>query len=302
MWNMEYKARTVPLELQLFEILHTRTDLGEKEKQNYFNLKKGFEGELRFDSFTSELTLDCLILNDLLLKAGNNTFQIDTLLIADTIYIYEVKNFEGDFYYKDDRLLSQSNYEVSNPLTQLSRAESLLRQLLQSIGITTSINSSVVFINPAFTLYQAPINKPIIYPTQLNRYMKQLNSVPSRIGKKHKALADKLISLHLTESPYQQLPEYEYGDLRKGVVCSGCKSYGIEVQGMKVICKSCGGIELVEDAVMRSVEEFRLLFPSERVTTRVIQEWCKLFPEKRVSRILHKHFNPIGVSRWVYYE
>jgi hypothetical protein len=302
MWNMEYKARTVPMELQLLEILHTRTDLGEKEKQTYFSLKKGYEGELRFDRFTSELNLDCLVLKDLLLQAGNHIFQIDTLLTADSIYIYEVKNFEGDFYYKDDRLYNKSDYEISNPLIQLNRSESLLRQLLQSIGINTAIHSSVVFINPAFTLYQAPIDKPIIYPTQLNRYMKQLNSVPSRIGKKHKALADKLISLHLTESPYQQLPEYEYGELRKGVVCRLCKSYGVAVQGMKVICKSCGGIELVEDAVMRSVEEFKLLFPSERVTTRAIQEWCKLFPEKRISRILHKHFKPIGASRWVYYE
>lgn len=300
---MAFKARTVPLELQLFEILHTRTNLGEKEKQNYFNLKKGYEGELRFDSFTSELTLDCLILNDLLLKAGNNTFQIDTLLIADTIYIYEVKNFEGDFYYKDDRLLSQSNYEVSNPLTQLSRAESLLRQLLQSIGITTSINSSVVFVNPAFTLYQAPIDKPIIYPTQLNHYMKQLNSVPSRIGKKHKALADKLISLHLTESPYQQLPEYEYGELRKGVVCRGCGSFIDTVVGLYCICRRCETREAVREAILRTVQEFKLLFPNELITTSAIYDWCgQLIQKQRIKRILERHFKHISNNRWSYFE
>jgi len=42
-------------------------DLSDKDKQHYSNLKKGFEGEQQFDSWTGKLETDCLVLNDLLL-------------------------------------------------------------------------------------------------------------------------------------------------------------------------------------------------------------------------------------------
>ena len=38
-------------------------------------------------------------------KINNTTFQIDTLIIiSETIYFFEVKNYEGDYYYESDRL------------------------------------------------------------------------------------------------------------------------------------------------------------------------------------------------------
>ncbi|WP_138919056.1 nuclease-related domain-containing protein [Ornithinibacillus scapharcae] len=55
--------------------------------------------------------------NDLLLQVSNQTFQIDSLVIADKIYVYEIKNYQGDFYYDNDRLYNRSNFEISNPLT-----------------------------------------------------------------------------------------------------------------------------------------------------------------------------------------
>ena len=110
---------------------------------------------------------------------NNTLFQIDSLLIfLKTIYIYEVKNYQGNFYYDSDRLYTQPKSEINNPLTQLNRTESLLRQLLQSLGFHQSVVASVVFIHPEFTLYQAPLSKPFIYPSLLNQYFKKLNKLP----------------------------------------------------------------------------------------------------------------------------
>src|SRR5690606_27323130 len=136
-------------ELEVLEVLDARMQLSEKDKQHLYKLKKGYEGELAFDELTRNLRCDCLVLNDLLLQVGNTTFQIDTLLIADMLYLFEVKNHEGDFYFENDRILTKTNYEITNPVNQISRSESLLRQLLQTLSVTTQINSSVVFINPA---------------------------------------------------------------------------------------------------------------------------------------------------------
>jgi hypothetical protein len=301
---MPYKSRNQSSELKVLESLNTRMNLSGKDKQHYFNLKKGYEGEILFDLLTKKLQCECLILNDLLLKLNNSLFQIDTLIItSEIIYLFEVKNFEGDFYCESDRFFKKPNTEIHNPLTQLSKGESLLRQLLQNLGFNIPICASVVFINPEFTLYQTPLNKPFIFPTQLNTYFKKLHTLPSNLNKKHEILADKLISLHIEDSPYKLLPPYEYDLLRKGITCRGCTSFSISITGKKYVCMECGHEELFEAAVTRSVNEFKLLFPTRKVTTNVIYDWCNVVKSKKsIRRILDKNFTKAGVHQWTFYE
>ncbi|HWO77601.1 MAG TPA: hypothetical protein VNM69_17175 [Bacillus sp. (in: firmicutes)] len=45
---MPYKPWTESAELQILRILNYRMDLSDKEKQHFFNLKKGYEGEVMF--------------------------------------------------------------------------------------------------------------------------------------------------------------------------------------------------------------------------------------------------------------
>ncbi|MBP2076595.1 nuclease-related domain-containing protein [Oceanobacillus polygoni] len=161
---MPYKPRTKSRGLQVLHALDKRKKLTNKEKQHYFNLNKGYEGEALFDHFTAKLKCECFILNDLLLETNNTSFQIDCLIITgDKFYIYEVKNYEGDYHYQSDKLFKKPRLEIINPLHQLSRSESLLRQLLLTLGFIPQIDASVVFINPSFTLYQAPLDKPFSF-------------------------------------------------------------------------------------------------------------------------------------------
>lgn len=302
MCKMILKEREVPFELRLLRSLHTRMDLTEKDQQYLANLEKGYEGEKRFDEIVNRFNLECIVLNDLLLQVSNQTFQIDSLVIADKIYMYEIKNYAGDFYYDNDRLYNRSSFEISNPLNQLARSESLLRQLLQSFRLNTPIDSSVIFINPEFTLYQAPLDKPFIYPTQLNRYLKHF-SPNFRLTNKHKALAEKLISLHIKESPYSQVPKYEYEQLVKGIVCRGCRGFVEKIIGYSVVCQKCEETELVKDAVLRSTKEFSLLFPNKKITTEGIFDWSGRHIKKpRIKKILEKHYTLVSKNRWSYFK
>lgn len=301
---MLYKSRTKSKELFIMELLNTRMDLSSKDKQYYHSLKKGYEGEVLFDALTEKLQCECFILNDLLLNINNTNFQIDSLIItSEKIYLFEIKNYEGDYYYESDKLFKITKSEIINPLHQLSRTNYLLRQLLLNLGFNPQIDASVVFINPNFTLYQAPLNKPFIFPTQLDQYWDKLNTKPSKLNRKHKKLADQLISLHITESPYQQLPSYDYEQVRKGITCVQCKSFSISIEGRKCVCKECRHEELVTAAVMRNVKEFKLLFPDHRISTNAIHQWCQIIPsKKRIRRILNNNFNQVGVRQWTYYE
>ncbi|WP_338033007.1 nuclease-related domain-containing protein [Lentibacillus sediminis] len=183
---MAFKPRTKPAELLLFENLDPRMTLPLKEKQHYLNLKKGYEGECIFVAMMEKLQCDCLLLNDLLFTVRGTTFQIDSLLItAEMIYLFEIKNYEGDFYYEGDTFFKKPRQEWTDPLIQLARSESLLRQLLHQLGFDFPITSNVVFINKAFTLYQVPLDSPIIFPTQIRRYLNELNSILSKLTRRH---------------------------------------------------------------------------------------------------------------------
>jgi len=304
MWAMAYKSRTKSSQLLILKSLNIRMNLSDNESQQYSNLEKGYEGELIFDTFTEKLQCECLILNDLLLKMNSTIFQIDSLIItSEAIYFYEVKNYEGDYYYESDRIYKNSKFEIINPINQLNRSESLLRQLLHSLGFNLPINTSVVFINPEFTLYQSPLNKPFIFPTQVNRYLNKLNKISLKLNEKHKMLADKLVELHIKDSPFQQLPSYNYDQLRKGMTCVECDSFAIFVQGHKCICKGCGHKELAETTIMQSVKEFKLLFPNQKITTNLIYDWCKVVKsKKRIRRILEKNYKKVGVHQWSFYQ
>ncbi|MBM7618831.1 hypothetical protein JOC95_000673 [Bacillus tianshenii] len=301
---MPYKERTEPKELQVMNVLNSRMSLSEQDLIQLSTLRKGYEGELLFDKLVENLQGNWLVLNDLLLKINNSLFQIDSLIITpEIINLSEIKNFEGDFYYESDRLYMKNKKEVNNPLNQLNKSTLLLKQMLQAIGFQMPIQSNVVFINPEFTLYQAPQNKPFIFPTQINKHLKNLGSTTSKINTKHKILAEKLVSLHLTDSPYNNIPDYEYKSLRKGIVCEKCVTFNMLLVGRRCKCNYCGHEQMVASSVINSVKDFKLLFPDSKLTTNAIYEWCgTALPKRRIRNVLEKNYKASGVHQWTFYE
>jgi hypothetical protein len=304
MWDMPYKARSESVVLKTLRILNKRMKLTEDDQRYYQNQEKGYEGEVQFDVFTEMLQHNCYILNDLLLKNNKSSFQLDSSLIFQgTFSLFEVKNFEGEYVYDAEYFKTLSGRDIQNPLDQLKRSKLMLSQLLQSLGSKLTVEAYVIFINPQFTLYQTPPDLPFILPTQLDRFISKLDQKPSLLNQSHKNLADKLISLHQTESPYTQLPIYEYEQIKKGMTCKVCHTFSVFVTGKKMVCNECGCEEMVALAIMRNVEEFKLLFPERKITTNIIQDWCRIVPcKKTISRSLGKNLKIIGKGQWAFYE
>ncbi|WP_312097411.1 nuclease-related domain-containing protein [Niallia sp.] len=303
--SMLYKPRTASTEILVLQSLSLRLELSSNEKQYLVNLLKGMEGERAFDRITENLLVDCYIINDLLLQTNNSTFQIDsTIITTEEIHLFEIKNYEGDYYYQNDRIYTINHKEISNPINQIRRNETLFQQLLQKHGWENkTITSSVVFINPEFTLYQAPLSLPFIFPTQIQQYLKRINPHSSKLNKYQKQLAEKLTALHITKSPFSKLPPYEYKELKKGIYCKACNSFEVIEAGMNVVCEKCGYQESVETVVLRNVEELKLLFPSEKITTSLLYDWCRIIhSKKRIRRILETQYKIAGANRWSYFE
>ncbi|WP_394239464.1 nuclease-related domain-containing protein [Niallia oryzisoli] len=304
---MLIKPLTESTVLIILRSLNTRMKLPFSEKQNYTSLEKGYEGEKKYEAILVESKISDLILSDILLEKNNTFFQIDFLLISQkTIYLFDVKNFEGDYYIEKEAWYNAVGTEIKNPLDQLKRCESLFRRLMHDLGYasTFSIEAYLIFIHPEFTLYQTPRNLPAIFPTQLNRFIAKLKtkSESSKLNRTHQKLAEQLVSLHISKPPISHIPEYKYDQLQKGIICGSCSSFINEISENKVVCHVCGYREGVDSAVVRSVEEFVLLFPERKITTNDIFEWCKVIGSKKtIRRVLRQNYTYFKHARCSYF-
>ena len=96
------------------------------------------------------------------------------------------------------------------------------------------VEAYVIFINPQFTLFNAPEGLPFILPTQLTSFMKKLNNKPAKLNNQHKKLAQALVSLHQTETSVNpSLPLYSFAQLEKGISCKKCFCLSVVVHGGK---------------------------------------------------------------------
>lgn len=294
-----------PLEMDILKNLNLRMQLDNDQQLNYHNYKKGYIGERKLSDFLKQgLSSSPIILYDLLFEVNNTEFQIDCLLIfSNKIFLLEVKNYEGSYYFQNNNwYIVETKKEIRSPLQQLKRSELLLNDQLQKIGCTIQIEPYLIFINPEFTLYQSPINPYIIFPTQINQFIKKLNNEPSTLNSFHTNLATRLTNLHVKNSTHIRLPDYQYDHLKKGILCMHCNDFLTVVINVSFICENCGHHEKVRSAVLRCVKEYHLLFPVKKITTKSIYEWSnKLVSKKAIRRTLQTYLSQKGNGKSIHY-
>ncbi|WP_062532677.1 nuclease-related domain-containing protein [Jeotgalibaca dankookensis] len=276
---MLIKERNEPINLKIMTALNTRMSLSKEHQRYYHNLKSGYEGECLFDQYVKEyVPLSCAVLNDLQLKIYTTDFQIDTLIIHDqTISIYEIKNYQTDITYHHNNFITKSGTIITNPLGQLNRTETALRNWLKLNRLTYDVEAYVCFINPEAMIYGAPYHPNIIYACQLSRHLKNLNPHTSKAEQLMKTLMENHIADFRSG---KDLPDYQKETIKKGVACRYCHSFETKIKDRTTYCLTCGQTESTQETMNRQIAEFQVLFPEELLDTAVLHDWCK----KQVSK------------------
>lgn len=289
---MILKTRTKSVTHRIYELLHHRMNLSAKDKRDYENQVKGFEGELQFDSFMEPYHKSGIVLNGLNLSNGDYEFQVDSCIVLnDVLYLYEVKNYSGSYYYKDGQIYSKSGYLLLSPLGQTDRSMVHFHNKLRSLGFRVQIKPYVVFVRPKFSIHSLPPNDSILFPNQLHSHFKYVFSQSGQETVEETRLAKQILALHNEDYHPKNLPEYRWEDLQKGILCPECFSFEHADTRQTCFCVACGHKETIADAILRSAKEILLLFPDLRLTTNLVWEWCGgIYSKKRVRRQLVKNF------------
>ena len=298
---MAYKERTKPRLLCIYEALAKRMKLSPDDHYYLLHMDGGFGGELGLDVHTDALDSSCLVLNDLQLRHNRCSFQIDTLVICpDKLLLCEAKNYKGVHTWGQLTFRKPSGATLENPSIQLRRTQARLTVLLTDLKIEMPIEAYVVYTNPEFTLLGAQENADYLLPSQIPDYFQKLQ-VSGEIGPEQQRLADTLIRMHNPRYFAEELPTIEYRKLRKDLFCLACGS-AVRHDGIKsVYCPVCQKRERTTKTIVHNIEEFRLLFPGEKVTTPRMAEWCGMENKDRVYRVLCNSYRAVGKGHGRYY-
>ncbi|MGP6146817.1 nuclease-related domain-containing protein [Jeotgalibaca sp. A122] len=293
---------------EIHQILHAleRRFVLPTELQSYLaNLDRGLGGEDCFREVLEGLTCAHVLLRDVRLRLDANFFQIDALLLTGKqVIVFEVKNWGGAFEYADGQIVSKkSGKPYKNPREQLNRCVVNLQYLLKTWGFDFEVVGRVVFIDPTFYLYNAPIGLPFLFVPELNEWVKALNRFDGWIGESHRRLGELLVARHCpAKVDYDLLPVYTFKKLKKGMDCQNCGGFGTRVAGQRVRCLECGCEERAETAIVRWAVELQLLFPKVKVTSRLVGDFCdNQFEVRRIHRSLRKHFEQMGTTKGAYF-
>lgn len=288
-------------ELLLLRALRWRMELPVEAIRRFERLLRGYEGELAFyDVVRKKFSGGGIVLYDLLFEWGGRRFQVDSLLIYnDAIWLFEVKNFEGDYFIQDEEWFSvQTKKEIANPILQLRRSDHLFRGLLSQVSSRYLVRSSLVFIHPGFFLYNAPVGIPVVFAGQLKRFFEPLKQGGGIVTEFHRDLAKKLVEQQVMDNSFERVPEYRFADLKKGVPCAECGVFMNKFSRCYLKCPSCGYKERNDKGIIRITKEFILLFPDTKITSSYINNFSgNMFSLPTIRRALEAELNHIKQGR-----
>ena len=271
------------------------------------NLERGYKGESRFAlEILDVLTCAHVVLRDLRLPMDNNHFQLDAVLLSgNQLIIFEVKNWSGSFVYQDGQFMSRRSAKpYKNPTEQLGRCVVNMQYLLRKWGYDFEVIGRVVFINPSFYLYGAPLDQPFLFAPELADWVKGLNRFDGWVNERHRSLAALLVSKDCpAKVDFEILPEFTFIELKKGLDCCSCGSFTTKVVGQRVRCLDCGTVERTKEAIVRLAEELVQLFPKTKITSRLVGEYCGgRLSRQRINRSLSGKYEGRGRTRGRHFQ
>lgn len=251
---------------QQLRALKWRLPLDDDSKYYLERLERGFEGENEFSEIISSYN-SCTSIHDFTFEIDGSTRQIDTVsLFNNECILFEVKNYIGDFIYKDDEFYVYHNMQkISSPVRQVDEASSKFRELLQRIGVRKSVRHVVVFINEEFHLYNAPDHLSIITRAQLRRMLDNLARNRDAVNDTTLQLKKELLAHNIKDTRPTQVI-YHYDNLKKNVFCFNDGS-PLHLSGRNSFtCEICDFKTSVKEVVLETARDFSVLFPTEKIT------------------------------------
>ncbi len=306
------KTSPIPAQLEFLRAAHRRGLLKtKKEQQLYRNLELGAQGE-QFVMETLEkygrkhwITVQNLWLDHY------GVYESDILLLTShRHYLFEVKNYDGLFEYKDSRCFINGKKLKENCVQQAEKAFMNLQEMCGTLDRSIPVEGALLMVGEHNDVrLHSPADGIDVYTRyQLRNYVQLI----TREEETH---------YHQVLDPYRTLDHFEknavlnpFGPLKSyspaeilsgrcGISCAACSSYELETTRKFVRC-ACGHQELRREAIVRTIHEYGVLtFEHDFMKRRELQEFLGgQVSETYLVELLNLHFERVHGGKHSKYQ
>ncbi|TDM11996.1 nuclease-related domain-containing protein [Macrococcus lamae] len=295
---MLLKQADYPLKLAYYDAMNGRYSLSDQQDRDYSTSRYGYSGEQQFVKMTAGYS-HAVKLWDITLSFKSSA-QYDVLVIHQRkICHYDIKNFKGNYYFKDSQLFSHYDNIITNPELQLDKAHHLLNEVAARHGY--EVESYIVNINTDFHLKGIYNEKKWLFRGQLLHHLKRYQSF-NRNYEDNIEMGKYLMNNHQPFIHLNQPIMTDFSLMQPGVKCQQCMAMLnlSERSHKKVSCPTCGKVYWLNEVVTSSVKELYYL-KNKPITLSETLKWCDGVSRATVSRILNQHFKKDGHTKGAKY-
>lgn len=272
----------MPSDLMVLDVLDKRgaLDMSLKKELSWLSAKEeGFHKVM--DALQEYGKEDWTYMNNVAIDY-HGIITCDLLVMTSThLYTLEINDFEGKFELKDG--VSQLNGQTLKE-HPIAMAQSVLTQLKGSKRMTPNpihliLKGAAIFTNKkgSLDIHDDTSDIEIVKANQIINFVKQM----VREEKQAKAKGGTFNPMHFSwiaridrHHPCIpiEIPDTVMNNVVPGIVCKHCQGFNVEVGEILMTCE-CGGWELVEDAILRTVIEYSILVRGETIDIPSLREF-----------------------------
>lgn len=294
------EATKYPSLLAYERILYHRMNKFNNHRYYYENLEKGDFGEQDAVKLLKQFGMDHWIVIRNIWLNQNGRFECDILLITShCLYVFEVKNFDGVFEYKDGDCFLNGKLLSNNCIFQAQKAFRNMKQIIQRLPFSVNIKGALLFIGEFNTVkIHSMVND--IATISRSDFKKYILKIISDESSHLKQLNTESVKNHLqifeTNNPFMPKPikpEVMQG-LRKGIYCVHCQSFGLTIKKHKIFCRRCKGTETRDEAMVRTICEYGILNFDQHLYQNEVMSFINYQASpKYLIKILKTHFGMV---------
>jgi hypothetical protein len=296
----------MPTRLEVLREINKRGGLDNHRdlKGEWRRLEKGFAGEqLLLDYIEKFGESDWSVLRNIWLEYYGE-FECDLLLATYTgLYGFEVKNYSRPIEIVNNEVWMLGEVMGKNPISQARNMASNLNKIFKHNSELPKVQGVLTLIGEdnGVKNHESVTDVKVLARGDIREYIWRI--VQNERNYPGYPINPELILKKLarfeTKSSFvqEELPGVIEKNIRKGICCSHCGSFDLETNGNYIVCP-CGVHESREEAIVRTICEYGIIYNDRNFTTRELMDFLKgIVSLSTLQRYLNKHFKKIGSYR-----
>lgn len=302
-------ASLLPTALDFKKILLARNPSpSPNDKKEVHRLEAGEIGEQKVLDIFQKYSPDHWIgIQNIWLKFYG-TSEFDFILLTNNIqYLFEIKNYNGTYVYKDGVNTINQHVISSNPINQARSAVTKMQSILNEHSKNIQVKGAVIFAGDNCEVsIQSEVNDIAILKTEdLYDFIQKI--ILEEQSNSYKSVDTQSVIEHFERHevsppyPIQPINQEQMKQIRLGIYCAYCGNFDLTIEKHYVKC-SCGFHESREEAILRTICEYGTLNFKDHLSTGVLTDFLNgQASHVHIQKILAKHFEMVKNNRYTYY-